>query len=304
MTDELPTDPNPGPSLRELIGAAPAVPEVTPIDWQHLGSELAAGLVKASAAVETVMTDGQVGNQYRYATTAAVVAASRVALAAGELALPLTSYRVQANIMSADFVLLHKSNQASPTITVSIPVVRMSDATKAIGATLSYLRKYTAAAVLGIGWVDPGEDVDQQTAPKQPTHATQRRDTPQTRAPQPQKTGAVSHMDRLLEKAKGANRALLDAGLHPELLYSYSTGVTGGMPDKPAGSELLAIVIAGQALAHSKEHDLELPLASHDGLVAYVREHTDIVMAWQRGEVTDRGRKADAAVASQVPGAK
>jgi len=282
-------------------------PEVivrNPIDWRGLDPRLAAALVQASCSVETVAKDAKSGEGYKYATTAAVVAAARAAMTVGKIAMPLVSYEVRDRWLHGVFILIHESGAASPDIHASIPLATIRDPVKAVGATLSYLRKYLTAAVVGVSWDDPAEDVDAGRSGGQqqrPPQRQQSRPSPQRQAQQPRpdttKTAGSVELSPAMEAkkmARGFWSRLVAQGAAKGSIIEIATGAKGLVADDLLTSQYYAISLLGRASVLAVQKDLELPTASHGAFLSFMAEHTDFTPTWANGVITPAGAEADA----------
>lgn len=135
-------------------------------------AELAGALSKAQGAVVAVGYDKEVKTtqySYKYATLATIQSAIRPALAANDLALTMAP-TIDGNRAGVDWVLMHKSGEWMDG-QVLFPIGQTTP--QAAGSAISYAKRYTSAALLGI---TADDDDDAQSA--MPTTAQQGRQTP------------------------------------------------------------------------------------------------------------------------------
>ncbi len=175
----------------------------------RVAPELAAALARAQGEFQTIRKDRSAtvtmksGGQYRYAFAdlATVLEAVRPALAKHELALiqlPAVRQVDGAAFVSVETLLVH-STGASISTQLELGI---SDSTpQAIGSGLTYARRYSVLALLGIAAED--EDDDAQGA--QPG-------AQETRAPRERKVATDSQLKLLWAKAKERAREYIAEG--------------------------------------------------------------------------------------------
>jgi len=186
-------------------------------------AELATALAKAQAAITPAVKDKvNPGFRSRYADLASVWEACRAALTSNGLSvvqLPLDRHDGCASLRT---VLLHTSGQYLAT-TVSARLVK--DDAQGLGSALTYLRRYSLAAMVG---VVADEDDDGNAASKAPAQqARQERQEPQepprlpsrsngsapaTKAPPVVATSASPARVALVQELRDAYKAAHNAG--------------------------------------------------------------------------------------------
>ncbi len=289
------------PSAEESAGVA----IVDPIDWRHLDPRLASAIVKAAGSVQTVAKDATSGEGYKYATTAAVMHSAQVAMDDAKIHIPMVSYEPRDGWIFATFVVIHESGAASPDIHASIPKAGMRDPVKALGATLSYLRKYLYAAVLGIGWDDPTEDVDAQGKGKKGHH--HHHQNSQQAKPKPKPKEDRVHPNVPYEHLLVEVRAVLRASpINRDRLWAIATGLEC-MPrvDNPEPGTLPAHQLRAVIQAERSIRVIDAANASPDKWThsSYIHtcEGNEFAFAMRGGKVTADGVTADEKVAAWKP---
>lgn len=136
-------------------------------------SELAAALAKAQAQFKAVKTDSNARittkagavYEYSYASLAAVLDAIRDALAANGLSVVQSPETANGAVTVTTYILHSSGEWLSGQL--SYPY---ADADiKALGAIISYLRRYSLVAMLGLAW----EDDDGSSVPQRPASPSQ-----------------------------------------------------------------------------------------------------------------------------------
>lgn len=286
------TEDKPQAMADEPSSAPVAAPlEPVAIDWQHLPKSICKGLVLAQGTVRTVENDGKIESEkraFKFPTAAAISEMARKALSSGDLAIQCTGWVASANAagIRSDWIIMHADGSISPTITLAMPMATGNDRIKAVGATMSYTRKYFLASLLNMGWVDPREEVETMTQPRgqgggnrgghrnrggqnrgqqgqhgdgdhsEPPRVTERTTT---KAPAESKPAEKPPSDELKAAARESWKALVALGVHPEMIHCIATGITGGMPEVPSTSELRAIVYYGNVARNATALGREVP---------------------------------------------
>ncbi len=242
---------------------------------------LAVALVKAQASVQGVQFDGWNNHQnYKYATTGAVLDCARKAFAAGGLAmLRIAEKMVPCEgqfgrpencaapyaTLHVEYMLIHGESGAWLMVRGSMAVQpgkgRPVDKAKCIAYTT--LEKYLRAGILGIDWGDRGADMDQrpdhpsQQKPKQgqdpqdsghpnePPKVAERRTVSQEPAPSPSTNGngpSEHENPKLRHALQEVRRIFANSRIETERFWTIATGLSQ-MPGKAE-----ALTLAGHLL--------------------------------------------------------
>ncbi len=313
------------PSVAETVALPPVV-----IDWQSLPKSICQGLVIAQSQVTTVENDGEVKAEkrsFKFPTTAAIACCAREALSAGELALVSIGWAASpgnGNGIRSGWLLVHSDGSVSPTITLSMPMAGGNDQIKALGATMSYTRKYLLASLLNMGWNDPREEVEtmgqgrgksghqghshpKQQQPQSAWHDAQSRKQQQPQgswddaSPRSETAAAPSQKPEVLsrqpsaEERDAAKIAWLglrdDFNVPPPSIHKLATG----LEEEPEGfsrAEVLAITQARDVYRHAEDAEVALP-PGHTPMVSYLVDKMGGVPVYISGKITAAGESAN-----------
>jgi hypothetical protein len=131
-------------------------------------TELSAALAKAQGAIRAAPKEGEAsgmrpGLTYHYATLADVWSACRAALAANGLAV-VQSPRLTTTSVEVETLLAHSSGQWLSSL-LEVPLAQRT--AHAIGSAITYARRYSLAAMVGV--VADDDDDAQAAQPRLPT---------------------------------------------------------------------------------------------------------------------------------------
>ena len=224
-----------------------ALPRVAP--------ELAAALARAQGEFATIRKDRSAtvtmksGGQYRYAFAdlAAVLEAVRPALAKHELALvqlPAVRLVDGAAFVGVETILAHSSGAWIAT-QLELPVVAATP--QAIGSGLTYARRYSLLALLGIAAEDEDDDA-QRAQPKTAAPRSPRDRNPATREPGERAKASQAQLKMLWARARERARAFVAEG------------------DAEAEKQLAEEIVRG-ALPHAMESTKDLAARQVDGVL-------------------------------------
>jgi hypothetical protein len=123
-------------------------------------NELAAALAKAQAELNSAKKDSR-GHGYNYSDLASVIEEARKVLPKHGLSFSQLVGDGDGDRVSVNTILLHSSGQfISSEATIKIPDMRGVNDTQKAGAGLSYLRRYSLQAILGMASEDNDASTD------------------------------------------------------------------------------------------------------------------------------------------------
>ena len=277
-------------------------PVVEPVAWHSLHPKLTKAIVEAQRLATTVDNDGHNKAQgYHYPTQAAIAAKAREALGGAGIALIQIGWNPTSNgSIYAQFILVHEDGPTSPPFGATMALGAQREASKAIAGSLSILRKYVLAGLLNMGWSDPTEDVDaddprQKKQAQRPVQNRPAQDDGQAakeRARQHRQQKLSIHLAEVSASARTMFRKLVDADFEKDMIYCLATGAQQPMPDKPATSELAAVILAGQIVEHSANAGKGYPPTNRE-LLEYMSDNMDGSPLWRHGKITAEGESLD-----------
>ncbi|RMD64879.1 hypothetical protein D6833_03715 [Candidatus Parcubacteria bacterium] len=127
--------------------------------------QLAAAIAKAQGEIQNVHKD-KAGYGYKYADLAAVLDIARPVLSKHGLAVIQTASNAD-NSVSVTTTIAHVSGQwVSDTITMPVQVGKGMSHAQAVGSVITYARRYSLAAMVGIAQEDNDAAVQQPAQPQ------------------------------------------------------------------------------------------------------------------------------------------
>lgn len=129
-------------------------------------NELASALALAQADLANAKKDSQ-GYSYNYSDLASVLATAKPVLEKNGLSVTQLVGKSTATEVSLTTILLHKSGQfISEESSISIPEMNKINVTQKAGAAISYLRRYSLQAILGMASEDNDASTDARPIPQ------------------------------------------------------------------------------------------------------------------------------------------
>lgn len=129
-------------------------------------NEIGAALALAQAELATAKKDSS-GYGYNYSDLTSVLATAKPVLEKNGLSVTQLVGKSTATEVSLTTVLLHKSGQfISEESSISIPEMNKINSTQKAGAAISYLRRYSLQAILGMASEDNDASTDARPIPQ------------------------------------------------------------------------------------------------------------------------------------------
>jgi hypothetical protein len=129
-------------------------------------NEIGAALAAAQAELSTAKKDSS-GYGYNYSDLASVLATAKPVLEKNGLSVTQLVGKSTATEVSLTTILLHKSGQfISEEASINIPEMNKINVTQKAGAAISYLRRYSLQAILGMASEDNDASTDARPIPQ------------------------------------------------------------------------------------------------------------------------------------------